>query len=487
VDSLSSVSALPDSCVRCPTCGDRVEGGRSTDGSCPFPDEIVCPVLLDAPDDGDLESLQETSAFPTKASAATPSSAADPDELLHSRLGTYRILEYVGQGSMARVYKGCHLTLGRISAIKVLSPDQVQRQPKIVEWFLGEARALAGLIHPSIVTIHNLGQDRGYHFVEMEYVRGGMTLKESVARHGVFEPINATLLVRQVAEALDAAHQAGLVHRDVKPANVLLTPGGDAKLADFGLARRWGDAGAGATNIAGTPTFMAPELFTGAPPSPRSDLYALGVTFYYLLTARLPFSSEKLRDLIKLHRFAPVPDPRLLAPELTDELATLLLRLLAKDPDARPSSSEILLDELEVVVGHLRDTESLVRESVEGLNCLVQQGGRDQFRILVPVPGDRLQEVYIEVSEGRKRERFLTVYSVCAPAEPKHYEFALRTNSELTHGGLSIREVHGSPMFVMSRNFARPSVTPADLRAAIVEIARRGDSVEKRLTSIDLY
>jgi serine/threonine-protein kinase len=164
-----------------------------------------------------------------------------------------------------------------------------------------------------------------------------------------------------------------------------------------------------------------------------------------------------------------------------------LFRLLAKDPAGRPASSETLLDELEVVVGHLRDTESLVRESLEGLDCLVQQGGRDQFRILVPVPGDRLQEVYVEVGEGRKRERMLTVYSVCAPAEPKHYEFALRTNSELTHGGLSIREVHGNPMFVMSRLFARSTVTPSDLRAAVVEIARRGDSVEKQLTSIDLY
>lgn len=487
MDSLGSVSSIAASLVHCPTCGDPVEDHRSTSNSCPFRDEEECPILLDASEIGGLESLQETSAYHPSARAAAPQTDDESEDLLHTRLGNYRILEYVGQGSMARVYKGCHLTLGRVSAIKVLSPDQVERQPKVVEWFLGEARALAGLIHPSIVTIHNLGNDRGYHFVEMEYVRGGMTLKESVARHGVFEPLNATLLIRQVAEALDAAHRAGLVHGDVKPANVLITPGGDAKLADFGLARRWGEPGAPAGNIAGTPTFMAPELFTASPPSPRSDLYALGVTFYYLLTARLPFSSEKLRDLIKLHRFAPVPDPRLLAPEVNDELAALLFRLLAKDPAGRPASSETLLDELEVVVGHLRDTESLVRESLEGLDCLVQQGGRDQFRILVPVPGDRLQEVYVEVGEGRKRERMLTVYSVCAPAEPKHYEFALRTNSELTHGGLSIREVHGNPMFVMSRLFARSTVTPSDLRAAVVEIARRGDSVEKQLTSIDLY
>lgn len=488
MDSVASVSVSPATLSRCPTCGDAVETGRSMESACPFRDEDECPVLLDASDVMELEQLQETAAFRPLPSASHP---GDPDQtvddLLHSKLGNYRILESLGQGSMGRVYKGCHLALGRISAIKVLSPEQIERQPKVVEWFLGEARALAGLIHPSIVTIHNLGSDRGYHFVEMEYIRGGMTLKESVARHGVFEPLNATLLIRQVADALDAAHQAGLIHRDVKPANVLLTPGGDAKLADFGLVRRWGESGGIAGNIAGTPTFMAPELFTGAPPSPGTDLYALGVTFYYLLTARLPFASEKLRDLIRQHRFAPVPDPRLIAPEITDDLASLLLRLLSKDPAGRPESAEAFLEELEVVVGHLRDTEGLVRESLEGLDYLVQQGGRDQFRILVPVPGDRLQEVYIEVSEGRKRERLLRVYSVCAPADPKNFEFALRTNSELTHGGLSIREVHGAPMFVMTRTFARSTVAPSDLRAAVMEIARRGDWVEQQLTSIDLY
>ncbi len=271
----------------------------------------------------------------------------------------------------------------------------------MVDRFWGEARAVAGLVHPNIVTVHNLGSDRGYHYIEMEYVPGGVSLKEVVVRDGALDPLRATLYARQVALALAAAHRAGLVHRDVKPANVLLTSEGNAKLADFGLVRRLAEVESAGGPLAGTPTFMAPELFSGASGSPRTDLYAVGVMYFYLLTVRLPFASDRLAQLIRLHRQAPVPDPRKLEPDIPDELVPILERLLAKDPADRFTSAEDLAEELKVVAGHLRDTESLVREGLEGLECLIQQGARDHFRVIVPVPGDRLQEVYIEVVEGR--------------------------------------------------------------------------------------
>jgi eukaryotic-like serine/threonine-protein kinase len=107
--------------------------------------------------------------------------------------------------------------------------------------------------------------------------------------------------------------------------------------------------------------------------------------------------------------------------------------------------------------------------------------------VIVSVPGDRIQEVYVEVVQGRKRERLLQVFSVCAPADARHYEFALRLNSELTIGGLSIREFDGKPMFVMTRTYSRAHVTPADIRAAVTEIARRGDWVEQQLTASDVF
>lgn len=475
-------STTEASCTLCGTPpADALEAG-----GCPFQEETSC---LSHPGTDAVDvaprSLEETRAYHPPSDDLGEAFRAE--DLVHSRLGQYRIVEEIGRGTMARVFKGFHVGLGRISALKVLSPALVARQPRVVDWFLGEARAVAGLVHPNIVTIHNLGFDRGYHFVEMEYVRGGRSFNQAVATEGPFAAIDATMQVRQVATALAAAHDAGLIHRDVKPANILQTPEGQAKLADFGLVRRIDEAEVLGGSLAGTPTFMAPELFSGEEPTPQSDLYALGVTFYYLLTARMPFQATKLSRIIQLHRTAIPPNPRLIAPDIPEELAALVVRLLAKDPRGRPASASHLIEELDDIVGHLRDTETLVREGVEGLPCLIQQGARDQFRIIVPVPGDRLHEVYVEVAEGRKRERLLTVYSVCAPADPRHYQFALRINAELTYGALSIREVNGTPMFVMTRTYARGQVTPADIRAAVQEIARRGDWVEQQLTCTDLY
>jgi serine/threonine-protein kinase len=407
------------------------------------------------------------------------------DDLIDRTLGQYRIGPVIGRGNMGRVYRGEHAGLGRTCAIKVMNPGLVDRQPQILERFWAEARALAGLMHPHVVTVHNLGSDRGYHYIEMEYVPGGVSLKETLVRGGTLAPVRATNLVRQVAQALGAAHQAGLVHRDVKPANVLLTADGKAKLADFGLVRDMND-GLASGPIAGTPTFMAPELFTGAPASPQSDLYAVGVMYYYLLSARLPFASDRLPLLIRLHQRAPVPDVRHFAPTVPDDIASILDRCLAKDPADRYSSSQELMEELQAVIFHLRDVESLIRECLEGLDGVVE-GAQDRWRILLKVPGSRLQEVRLELTEDRTKRRLLSVYSVCCPADPGHYEFALKLNAELTYGGLSIHDVDGKPMFVMTRAYPGGDVSPEEIRAAVQEIARQSDWVEQQLTRADVF
>jgi serine/threonine protein kinase len=408
------------------------------------------------------------------------------DDLTGKLLGQYRMGPVIGRGSMARVYEAEHQFLCRPCAIKVLNPGLVARQPQIREQFWAEARVVANLIHPSVVTVHNLGTDRDYHFIEMEYVAGGISLKETLVKDGPFEPIRASKLVHQVVQALGAAHRSGLVHRDVKPANVLLTTEGRAKLADFGLVRRHGEIGLAGAKVAGTPTFMAPELFVGDPASPRSDIYAVGVMFYYLLSARLPFSADRISRLIHMHRHKSVPDIREVLPDLSDHLIEILARCLAKEPTARFASAEELAEELDSAIAQIRDTEALLRESVEGLDCFIQ-GARDHFRILFKLPNDRLQEVYLEVGQNRHNERLLSVFSVCCPAELRHYEFALKLNAEMTYGGLSIREVNGQAMFVMTRTFPRGHVHPEAIRAALVDIARRSDWVEQQLTHADVY
>jgi serine/threonine-protein kinase len=478
---------MVDRPLRCPFCDESVIFGSDVPAACPFHGEEGCPLgsPMAAPVEDD--PLAETVAYDANDPQVEPDGFPLEDDLVDHRLGQYLLGPVIGHGSMGRVYRAEHAGLGRMCAIKVMNPGLVARQPQIVDRFWAEARAVAHLVHPNIVTVHNLGSDRGYHYIEMEYVPGGVSLKETLIRQGALDPLRATTLVRQVALALSAAHREGLIHRDVKPANVLLANGGSAKLADFGLVRRLGDRDRAGGPVAGTPTFMAPELFGGGPAGPATDLYAVGVMFFYLLTARLPYASENLARLIRLHRSAPVPNVQHVAPQVPDELSAILSRLLAKQPEDRPASAEELADELRGVQGQLRDTAELVNESLEGLGGFVQQGGKDQFRVVLPVPGNRLQEVYVEVIEGRKHERLLSVFSVCAPADPRHYGFALMLNAELTYGGLSIREVNGQPMFVMTRVYPRGHVSPADIRAAVIEIARRGDWVEQQLTRDDVF
>jgi eukaryotic-like serine/threonine-protein kinase len=231
---------------------------------------------------------------------------------------------------------------------------------------------------------------------------------------------------------------------------------------------------------------MAPELFEGTPASHRSDLYAVGVMYYYLLSARLPFASDQISQLILRHRHEPAPDVRLVASGVPNSVSSIIDRCLAKRPEDRFESAAELAVELQGVIYQLRDTESLIRESIEGLDCFMQ-GSHDHYRIIFHLPTNRLQEVYVEVSQGPGGERVLSVFSVCGPADPKHFEFALRLNDKLSYGSLSVRNVNGDPMFVMNRTFARDLTCASDVRAALLEIARRSDRVEQQLTDADLY
>ncbi len=433
-------------------------------------------------------AADETVAFQGSGVSAIGDDDGFPavDDLADRGLAQYWLGRVIGRGSMGRVYEGEHLTLARPCAIKVLNPGLLAKQPRMRDQFWAEARVVANLVHPHIVTVHNLGSDRGYHFIEMEFVSGGVTLKEKLVHEGAFDPMRATSLVHQVVDALGAAHRSGLVHRDIKPSNVLLTSTGLAKLADFGLVRRLSELELAGAAVGGTPTFMAPELFAGSPSSPRSDLYAVGVMLYYLLSARLPYTSDRIARLIAMHKSAPVPDVREFAPEVSDDLVAILDRCLAKEPDDRYGSAEGLAEDLAAVIAQMLDTEALVRESVEGLDCFVQ-GARDHYRILVKLPNNRLQEVYLEVGHGRQKEHLLSVFSVCCPAEPRHYEFALKLNAEMTYGGLSVRIVNEVPMFVMSRTYSRAHVNTVEVRAALREIARRSDWIEQQLTHADVY
>ena len=302
---------------------------------------------------------------------------------------------------------------------------------------------------------------------------------------GTFRTAPAARLVRQIVLALAAAHRSGLVHRDVKPANVLITPKGHAKLADFGLVQRL--VGLSSERLAGTPTFMAPELFKRVSASPQSDIYAVGVMIYLPPLRPSSFSSDSIGQLIRLHQRQPVPDIRDVVPRFPSRSPRSSQRCLGKSPTADTPPPTSWPTDCGSVIQQLRDTESLVRESL--------RRGWPSFKAAATASGsscrssggERLQEVLVEVNEGKNGEWFLSVFSVCGPAEPAHYASALALNARLTYGSLSIRNVLDTPMFVMSRTFPRDRVRPRELRDAIIEIARRSDQIEQQLTQQDQF
>lgn len=259
---------------------------------------------------------------------------ADALQLAGKKLGNYRLHRILGRGNMGVVYLATDEALLRPTAVKVLTWAPAAEDPEA--WFLAEARSVAKVNHPSVVQIYGVARHGAYCYIAMEYV-DGVSADRLIARDGPLPAERATELIAQLAAALETAHAQGVVHRDVKPANVLIGADGAAKLGDFGMAlsdQRVEAAG----ERAGTPHYFAPEIWRGERASAASDLYALGATYYYFLTGRPPFDAPTLEELAELHkRHAPaLPDG------LTGMAAAsfrIIQRCLAKAPRDRYASA----------------------------------------------------------------------------------------------------------------------------------------------------
>jgi hypothetical protein len=270
--------------------------------------------------------------------------------LARPQLGEYVDLEFLGCGGMAEVYKARGPTLDRPVAIKVLFPHLVQ-EASFRRRFEREAQAAARLEHPNIVRTFGSGEADGRTYIAMEYI-SGPNLGDFLERHGRLPLVQARLIIREVASALDYAHQHGLIHRDVKPSNVLLDPtvSADSRdivyrsvITDFGLARVLGESTRlSQSGVVGTFSYIAPEqIQSPADVDGRADVYALGVTAYQLLTGELPFKHNTPGALLIAHLTQPPPDPRHLVPDLPENVAQALQRALAKSPEERyPTAGE---------------------------------------------------------------------------------------------------------------------------------------------------
>jgi serine/threonine protein kinase len=259
--------------------------------------------------------------------------------LLNNR---YQIESQLGSGGMAVVYKARDLMLERTVAIKVLRED-FSRDPTFRERFRQEAKAAANLSHPNIVTVHDFGFDKDRLFIVMEYVPG-VTLKALIQQRGRLSIEKSISLMVQACAGIGYAHRAGLVHCDIKPQNMLVTPDLRLKVMDFGIARALASIQPDekVDFVWGSPQYFSPEQAAGQAPSPASDVYGLGVILYEMLTGQLPFMAGSSKELSQLHLNARPPSPRRYNQAIDENLNRIILKVLSKEPSARYRTADQL-------------------------------------------------------------------------------------------------------------------------------------------------
>ena len=332
--------------------------------------------------------------------------------------GRYKIVRKLGSGGMAEVYLAEDEELGRKVALKMLD-ERHSRDEQFVERFKREARNAAGLSHPHIVRIYDRGQAEGTYYIAMEYL-DGPTLKELLVRKGPTPPLTAIKFAREILSALSEAHKHEIVHRDIKPHNVIVSPDWNVKVTDFGIARSGASQMTEAGSIVGTAQYLSPEQARGKPVDQRSDLYSLGIVLYEMLTGKVPFTGDAAVEIAMKHLSAIPEPPSKLRPEVSHDLDAVVMRALAKDPADRYSSAE----EMDADLARVARGASVSNRTEEAMTSVLAGSGISSAMTSIvpreavtppPAPPPYRPPSYYE-DGGRRRSRWPMILGLFAVA-----------------------------------------------------------------------
>ena len=329
----------------------------------------------------------------------------------------YRIIAQIGSGGMAEVYKAEQVSLERLVAIKKLK-SSLAENPEMLERFFREGKSAAHLQHENIVQVYQMGEAQKEHYLVMEYVEG-RDLKNVLKTSGPLPWEIACLIVRQVAQGLDFAHQRGYIHRDIKPGNIMITTQGEVKIMDFGIVRRVDSELTQTGSFLGTPSYMSPEQLKGEGISPKSDLFSLGVVLYELVSGEKPFKAENEASLVQKIINQKPTTVRKHNPLVPRRVWRIIKRLLQKNPKKRFSSAQELIESLDRLLGR-KLVLNVNQEIAQFLNQLQTQA-EDKTK--------RVEEISSElVKIGKKRTAKKTrKKKTPPPAQEKELDWLAKT------------------------------------------------------------
>ncbi|WP_257350141.1 Stk1 family PASTA domain-containing Ser/Thr kinase [Pseudalkalibacillus decolorationis] len=320
----------------------------------------------------------------------------------------YKILEIIGDGGMAVVYKAEDLILDRIVAVKVLR-SEYSTDEDFIRRFHREAESATSLNHPNVVSIVDVGEDDRTYFIVMEYVEG-KTLKQIIRNQGPLSPERSVEIMKQLSSAIEHAHEHHIVHRDIKPHNILIDPKGNVKVTDFGIALAATAATITHTNsVLGSVHYFSPEQARGGIANSKSDIYSMGVVLYEMVTGRLPFSGESAVSVALKHLQDSFPDPKLLNSDIPQSLENIILKAMAKDPNKRYNDVNELESDLQTVFDpeRINEDKRTVEEDEEATKVLTPIGSPNEQ--IKPVAANEKKEKKKKPEKKKKKKNWIAI------------------------------------------------------------------------------